>query len=927
MRRLLVLLQNIIRLPKRFFSKVSVLALLSDSEVDDTAAICAGARFYRSKLGRYSYVGRTTFITNTTIGNFCSIAGNCNIGGTGHPLNWVSTSSVFHKWENILKKNFARHEYDIFQQTTIGNDVWIATNAMIRAGVTIGDGAVIGMGAIVTKDVGPYEIWAGNPARQIRKRFDEETIRRLSETKWWDWPDEKISAYAPLTKDVGAFLDKALAEKRNGRRGLSAENRGKESGIEKEIGAGENAEKKRLLILSIFPAPYRVAVFRELAKHYEIDLFFEVVQNQDRNADWFVESGAFMVLNTPENKRAYGQCLKNIKTYDMVLAYDYFSKRANVLMLRCMAAGVPYAINCDGAFINDRPLKKAVKRLFVSHAALCFASGSFAGNYFLHYGAKKERIFYHHFTSLSETDYLEKPLGREEKATLRDASGIGDRPTVLAVGQFIPRKGFDILLRAWEQVETDANLVIVGGGGEKQTYLDYIKAHRLRNVTILEFMEKERLVRMYRQADLFVLPTREDVWGLVVNEAMANGLPVIATDRCIAGMELIRPGKSGYVVPAENPRRLAMAMNRLLSNPEKLRQMGENSLTAIKGKSMRDIAAGHIRAIDGYLSGERKFFENRRDGLSASAGEERPAQVPVRDFSGSEASSPMDEKGSSRVYIVTSVHNRYEITKKYLSVLKRQTYQNLFLVLVDDGCTDGTAEMVKQEFPRSVILRGDGNLWWAGGLQKAYQWLKKHVKDMDAPVLINNDDVDYGEDYIETGVRLLKEHPGTMVAGSGYGAGSKKQLDGIFYHDFKDGTGSLLPPGRESNAASTRSLFLTMGDWRKTGGMHPVLLPHYMSDFEFTIRAYRKGIRLRSFPELTYTFDEKATGESEYEKLTLKKVFSRRSNYNPFYRISFVLLSTPPRFLPAHLLHQLGRFAGKLGIFKRLAAEKLRGGK
>ena len=105
MRRLLVLLQNIIKLPKRFFSKVSILALLSDSEVDDTAAICAGARFYRSKLGRYSYVGRTTFITNATIGNFCSIAGNCNIGGTGHPLNWVSTSSVFHKWDNILKKN------------------------------------------------------------------------------------------------------------------------------------------------------------------------------------------------------------------------------------------------------------------------------------------------------------------------------------------------------------------------------------------------------------------------------------------------------------------------------------------------------------------------------------------------------------------------------------------------------------------------------------------------------------------------------------------------------------------------------------------------------------------------------------------------------------------------------------------------------
>ena len=111
----------------------------------------------------------------------------------------------------------------------------------------------------------------------------------------------------------------------------------------------------------------------------------------------------------------------------------------------------------------------------------------------------------------------------------------------------------------------------------------------------------------------------------------------------------------------------------------------------------------------------------------------------------------------------------------------------------------------------------------------------------------------------------------------------------------------------------------------KTGGMHPILLPQYMSDFEFTIRAYRKGIRLRSFPELTYTFDEKATGESEYEKLTIKKMFSKRSNYNPFYRISFVLLSTPPAYLPVHLAHQLGRFAKKLGLFRKLIAKRLRG--
>ena len=95
-----------------------------------------------------------------------------------------------------MKKNFARHEFEIFKRTTIGNDVWIGNRVMIKAGVKIGDGAVVGMGSIVTKDIGPYEIWAGNPARLIRKRFDDETIDAFEKMKWWEWDDIKIEKCA-----------------------------------------------------------------------------------------------------------------------------------------------------------------------------------------------------------------------------------------------------------------------------------------------------------------------------------------------------------------------------------------------------------------------------------------------------------------------------------------------------------------------------------------------------------------------------------------------------------------------------------------------------------------------------------------------------------------------------------------------------------
>lgn len=196
MRRLLVLLKNLLSLPKRLASHIAIFCVLQEAVVDKTAAICSGVRFYRGKIGKYSYIGNNSFVSDTDIGSFTSISTDCYIGGTSHPTDWVSTSPVFHKWENIMKKNFARNEFEIFKRTTIGNDVWIGNRVMIKAGVKIADGAVIGMGSIVTKDIGPYEIWAGNPARLIRKRFEDETIDALEKMKWWEWDDNKIEKYA-----------------------------------------------------------------------------------------------------------------------------------------------------------------------------------------------------------------------------------------------------------------------------------------------------------------------------------------------------------------------------------------------------------------------------------------------------------------------------------------------------------------------------------------------------------------------------------------------------------------------------------------------------------------------------------------------------------------------------------------------------------
>ena len=140
------------------------------------------------------------------------------------------------------------------------------------------------------------------------------------------------------------------------------------------------------------------------------------------------------------------------------------------------------------------------------------------------------------------------------------------------------------------------------------------------------------------------------------------------------------------------------------------------------------------------------------------------------------------------IHVVTSVHNRYNITEKFVECLLTQTCQDIHLLLVDDGSTDGTDAMAKQKLLNTTILYGDGSLWWGGALHKAYQWLMANASD-DDDVLISNDDTCFDEHYIETGRRLLKQYPDTMIAGCAYGIRSGKHLDGIFEHSFKDGTG------------------------------------------------------------------------------------------------------------------------------------------
>jgi acetyltransferase-like isoleucine patch superfamily enzyme len=162
--------------------------------------------FVASELGDFSYIAAGTAVTDTTIGKFCSIGPECRIGLADHPTDMISTHPAFFSTRKQCGITFVDKDYflETGKKIIIGNDVWIGSRAIIKSGIKIGDGAIIGAGAVVTRNVKPYSIVGGVPAKHIRFRFSETEIKRLQSSKWWD------KDFDWFLKNSNKFRDKSL---------------------------------------------------------------------------------------------------------------------------------------------------------------------------------------------------------------------------------------------------------------------------------------------------------------------------------------------------------------------------------------------------------------------------------------------------------------------------------------------------------------------------------------------------------------------------------------------------------------------------------------------------------------------------------------------------------------------------------------------
>lgn len=367
----------------------------------------------------------------------------------------------------------------------------------------------------------------------------------------------------------------------------------------------------KVLYLVNIPSPYRVDFFNELGKKCELTVLFEKNKDLEREEKWFNSNfynfkGVFL-KNFKIFKEYFiaFEVLKYLKNndYDLIVIGGYSTLTGMLAINYLKMKKIPFTLNTDGGFIKtDSKLKHMLKNYYIGSADKWLCSGKESKEYFKHYGAKEKDINIYPFTSIRENEIVSNVLSNKEKFALKEELGIKEKKMILSIGRFIPLKGFDVLINAAKSLDSDIGIYIIGGDPPE----DYIRLKDevgAKNINFIGFKSKTELSKYYRTSDLFVLPTRGDVWGLVINEAVANGLPVITTNKCIAGLEMIEDGVNGFITEVDNEKKLREKMNYILKNEEVSKEMTLSNLKLAKDYTIEKMADEHIKIFERVLKG------------------------------------------------------------------------------------------------------------------------------------------------------------------------------------------------------------------------------------------------------------------------------------------------------------------------------------
>ena len=369
--------------------------------------------------------------------------------------------------------------------------------------------------------------------------------------------------------------------------------------------------RKKILFLTNVPSPYRVEFFNELGKYSDLTVVFEKRTSSERDASWKNYSfdtfkGIFLkgVSVRSDAALCFGitDILKNEK-FDHIICTNVSSPTGMISINYMKKHGIEYCLECDGAVAGSgKGFKEKIKKYFISGAKKYFSTSRSADKYYITYGARPSRIIRYPFTSLRECDIEKAPATAQEKAELRKKLGIKAEKLAVSVGRFSYQKGygkgFDLVIKAAHEINGKENKIYIIGDKPTEEFLEMRDALARDNVVFIGHKSKEELREYYRAADVFVLMTRGDAWGLVVNEAMSCGLPVITTDKCVAGHELVENDVNGFLIDSEAWRSCARDIKMLFESDDMCKKMGLNSLKKIRLYTIEEMVRVHLAELE-----------------------------------------------------------------------------------------------------------------------------------------------------------------------------------------------------------------------------------------------------------------------------------------------------------------------------------------
>lgn len=365
-------------------------------------------------------------------------------------------------------------------------------------------------------------------------------------------------------------------------------------------------------VLFVFnhPAPYKVRLFNELSKEIEVTALFERLKNFDRNPLFY--NGDNIKFKTVrikginfgfENHLSTG-IVKHLKShdYDIVVMNGWHTLSEIFALNYLKKHRKSYVFYINGGIIRPKEshFMKRLKTHYISGADLYFSPDENSNRYLTYYGAEQGKIVNYPYSTIYENEILKQPLTRTEKGSLRSELNIHGTKIFISCGQFIARKNYARLIEYWSNQPSDYTLILIGGGKEKRKYQKLIKKHALQNVILKDFMDKQSLFKYFQAADGYLFPSKEDIYGHVVNEALSQGLPVISNINVNSALCLINNGQNGYIVNFDNDKEISDSIAHVINDEA----MPYEALKTARENTIEKMAKRHVTIF-------KKWVENK----------------------------------------------------------------------------------------------------------------------------------------------------------------------------------------------------------------------------------------------------------------------------------------------------------------------------